>query len=143
MKNIVKSFLLIALVSTALTSCKKYVDGPKFSLASAKSRVSGDWKIESYMYDGADQTAAFITFFGANFEWDIEKDGSYRWQGGTISDAGTWTLGEDKDDIRFLSSATGSTEMSYRILRLKSKELWFKYTDSNGKIEEYHFIPVD
>jgi hypothetical protein len=128
---------LIIITSTLVSSCGKYEEGPKFSLASKKSRLEGEWKLEKYMVNDADQTAAIQMIIGANFTWEIEKDGKYT-QTGTTSDSGTWTLGEDKDDIMFTSSAPGSTVDTYRILRLKSKEFWMKQTQSNGDVYEIH-----
>jgi fructoselysine-6-P-deglycase FrlB-like protein len=75
----------------------------------------------------------------ANYTLVIEKDGKYTITSGSFTDNGTWTLGEDKDDIFFLSSQSGSTEEADRILRLKSKELWLKHTYPNGDIDEIHY----
>ncbi|MCB0395212.1 MAG: hypothetical protein KDD36_01080 [Flavobacteriales bacterium] len=139
-----KRNLLIAFVAVAcvLTACKKYEEGPAFSLRSAKARLSGDWKVASFSIDGVDQTASYLATIGNNFVIDIEKDGKYRVEG-SFTDEGSWELGEDGDDVRFKSDAAGSTEDSYRILKLKNKELWLKQTQTNGEVHETHFEPAD
>jgi hypothetical protein len=133
-----KKFILIlgtiGFLSTGLiTSCKKYEDGPAFSLRTKKARLTGDWKIDKVLYNNEDITADYIDGVGANFVLDIEKDGTYK-QMGKVTDAGTWKLGEDKDDVFFLSNDPGSKEEAFRITRLKNKELWLKQTQSNGDI---------
>ncbi len=133
---------LICFLAITLPSCNKYVDGPKLSLRSKKARLCGDWKLEFYSYNDADQTAALQALLGANFKYDIEKDGKYTVQG-NFSTTGTWELGEDGDDVMFQSSASGATLDTYRILRLKNKELWWKQTQSNGDVVEMHFVPAD
>ncbi|MCB0431427.1 MAG: hypothetical protein H6585_10310 [Flavobacteriales bacterium] len=131
-------FVLAALASVCiLSSCKKFEEGPAFSFRSIKSRLHGEWKIESYSVNGTDQTSTFVSAQGANFMLEIEKDGTYRTEG-NFADSGTWELGEDKDDIRFKSSGS-SSEMSFRILRLTNKEFWAKQTQSNSDVWEYKY----
>ena len=142
MKRLIYSIVAIAIMATAVTSCKKYEDGPSLSLRTKKARLCGDWKIEKVLYNGGDSTAVFTAFLGANFGFDIEKDGKYKITGASTDD-GTWSLGEDKDDVTFKSSQAGSTDDTYRILKLKNKELWWKQTQANGDVIEFHFVPQD
>lgn len=132
-KTIIIAALAAFTLSVTLPSCSKYQDGPKFSLLTKKARLEGPWEIESVTVDGTDVTSFYKALLGQNFELEIEKDGTYS-STGTFPDKGTWTLGEDKDDIRFLSSDPGSTEDSYRILRLTSTEMWLKQTATNGAV---------
>lgn len=127
----IKTVIIAFLAITIIPSCKKYQDGPAFSLLTKKARICGDWSIESVSYNGVDQTAAYQLIVGANFTLDIEKDGKYK-IAGNFPDDGAWKFGEDKDDVYFTSSKAGSSEQAYRILRLKSKELWLRSTAANG-----------
>jgi hypothetical protein len=131
------NLILTLLIAATFTGCI-YEDGPKFSLLTKKARLSGEWVIESVKYNTTDVTSTYVSAIGANYVMEIEKDGKYRTEGAN-PDTGTWTLGEDKDDVRFLSDQSGSTEMSYRILKLQSKELWLKYTETNGDILEVQY----
>ncbi|MFL5752160.1 MAG: lipocalin-like domain-containing protein [Bacteroidia bacterium] len=135
--------LLIITIGLTSVSCNKYEDGPKLSLRTKKARLSGDWKIEKVLYNGTDVTSSSVAFLGSNYELDLEKDGKLKESGNGFSYTGTWKLGEDKDDVEFKydnnpGSATG--EESYRILKLKNKELWLKHTSSNGDVSETHLI---
>lgn len=136
-KFILGSFIAAVVIVFSFSSCGKYEDGPAFSLLTKKSRLCGDWVLDKYMVNDVDQTANFQAVFGTNYVWDIEKDGAYHVHG-SVSDDGTWELGEDKDDVRFKSSQANSSEVSYRILRLKSKELWLKHTESNGDVTKLY-----
>ena len=119
----------VALFGLMIVSCGKYEEGPAVSLLTKKQRLTGDWTLESYSSDGVDLTSQMQAVVGSSFEWQIEKDGHYHMTG-NINQSGTWELGEDKDDVRFTPD-TGSVD-SYRILRLKNKELKLRYTNSNG-----------
>jgi hypothetical protein len=123
---------LLIILSVSVTSCKKYEEGPAFSLLSKKARLTGDWQLESFSVNGVDYTEDYKKAAGANFEWDIEKDDSYKMKG-VEEDTGKWKLGEDKDDVYFTSDKAGKEE-SFRILKLKSKSLWLRQTAPNGDI---------
>src|SRR5688572_24864194 len=53
MKKIIVLALCIITLGT-LNSCKKYEDGPAFSLRSKKSRVAAEWNVKKYTYGGVD-----------------------------------------------------------------------------------------
>jgi hypothetical protein len=132
--------LLIAVVMTlgiaiSFDSCKKYEEGPAVSLLTKKARLSGEWTVEKYLYNEQDQTSLFTGLVGASYVWEIEKDGSFK-ETGNVNTSGTWSLGEDKDDITF--TPANGTAVTYRILKLKSKELWLRHTESNGDIEKLY-----
>jgi hypothetical protein len=114
------------------------VDGPKISLLTKKARLTGDWVIDKVTVNGEDKTSDFQTLLGANYVLKIEKDGKYHTEG-AHPDTGSWKLGEDKDDVYFTSDQAGSQEQSFRILRLKSKELWLKQTDIFANVTEIHY----
>lgn len=134
--------LLVAVMGAAFTfsSCNKYEDGPKISLLTKKARLVNTWKVENVTSTSSNGNVTDLTSLYSDLVLTIKKDETYTITWGSSSDAGTWELGGDKDDIRFMSSQPNSTEMSYRILKLKSKELWWKHTEPNGTITETHYI---
>lgn len=139
MKKLISISMLFALfiAIVGVTSCKKYEEGPKISFRSKKARLSGEWTLEQALHNTTDVTASTAAAVGANFVWEIEKDGTYK-MSGNFAETGTWKLGEDKDDVTFTSSVSGSTADTYRILKLENKELWMKQTQSNGDVDEFH-----
>lgn len=138
-KNLIPGLIALLCVAFTVTSCNKYEDGPKLSLLTKKSRLANTWIVEKATTTSTNGSVADNTAYFSSYTLTIEKDGKYTATLGSFTDSGTWTLGEDKDDIRMLSNISGSTEESYRILRLKSKELWWKQTQSNGDVDEMHF----
>jgi len=138
MRTSIKFFVLVASILLVFSGCKKYEDGPVFSLLTKKARLTGEWSLDSYSVNEADQTSIFLLLAGNNFKLKIAKDDKYSIVG-NLAEEGTWKLTEDKNDIVFRPKNYGDPEKIYRILRLKNKELWFKQTQSTGNVVEYHF----
>lgn len=136
-KQILRSVAVFALLAVIFTGCKKYEEGPSFTLLSKKSRLAGDWKIESVTVNGTDYTSAYNTLVGSSFVMSIKKDGTYT-IGGNFTDNGTWVFSSDKTQLISTSSSTGSTAQTVTILKLKSKELWTKEVE-NGTTTEVHY----
>ena len=137
MKTLIKSITAIAVIASfTFASCGKYEEGPKISLRSKKARLCGDWTLEKYTYDGVDMTSSI----GGTVMVDIEKDGGYKSTfNGNVTEEGKWELGEDKDDVFMTSNDTGAVKESYRILKLKNKEMVLKHTESTGKVSEFEY----
>lgn len=115
------------------SSCKKYEDGPMISLLTKKSRLCGEWKLESYTLNDSDLTSAFQLARGSDYVLTISKDETYK-EKGNFSDEGTWKFRDNKEAFFRISSKPGAFENTYKILRLKNKSLWIKQTASNGDI---------
>ena len=142
MKKIgILSIAALLMGGIALTSCKKYEEGPALSLLTKKARVAGTWEVESYWENGVDKTSDYRA--GVSSEtYTYDKDGSYTIALttiiGQINDAGTWEFINDKEDIKTLSNTSGATPDTMVIVKLKNKEMWVKET-GGSTISEYHF----
>ncbi|HEU4719506.1 MAG TPA: lipocalin family protein [Bacteroidia bacterium] len=131
-KYILAGFIAFAAIAFTASSCKKYEDGPAISLLTKKMRLCNDWVVDKYLENGTDETnGTDMTSFMQSVitEWSIKKDNSYTITGAG-SESGTWSLGEDKDDVTFTPSS--GTARTFRILMLKSKELRLRQTNTNG-----------
>ncbi|MBA2611045.1 MAG: hypothetical protein H0U95_03675 [Bacteroidetes bacterium] len=144
-------FILLVVISITFFSCKKYPDGPAFSLRSKSERLSNLWKIEQYKYNGSDSTAFVKKYLFNNYRLDIEKKGEYIFDYNLvigsalipISESGKWVFSGDKKSVIFTkesgnTSAAAGTNATWEILRLKEKEFWAKYTQDDNVIE-VHF----
>jgi hypothetical protein len=138
-KLILCGLIALSAIAVTITSCNKYVDGPKLSLLTKKSRVCNTWVVEKFTETSASGSSTDLTSQFAGYVLEIKKDGTYTVTDGSFTDSGTWRLGEDKDDILMTSSAPNSTENGDRILRLKSKEFWVKHTYPNADYDEIHY----
>lgn len=126
MKTIFRTLALLFIIAATFSGCKKYEEGPKFSLRTKKMRLCHEWKITSLSINGIEVTAP------VDYKLDIEKSGSYHTSFAGFTDEGKWELGEDKDDIYTTSNVPGSLEQAFRILKLKNDELWLRNTLPNG-----------
>ena len=65
-----KRILLILLILAGIIAgCKKFEDGPCFSLRSVKNRITGTWKVDKFYIDGADSTDEFNSKLGCEIEF--------------------------------------------------------------------------
>lgn len=144
MKTTRNYLFLLSIISIIGSSCKKYENGPDFSLLPAKERLANSWKLSSYSEDGVDKTDLFNSLF-QNAIFNIESDGGYTLTykaAGVVSysETGTWRFINNKKDFETNpTSGTGSIG-THHILKLKDKELWY-YDMDNGVRKEYHLIP--
>lgn len=135
----------LAIVSTLLLlfSCNRYPDGPEVSLLTAKTRLTNTWIINTAYENGEEKTADFNTVF-AGFTLDIKKDDNYTmsyhpFSVGDYNESGTWEFNDDKTHVIF-RKANSSDVHDWRILRLKTKQLWAQFVDSSTTYE-VHLVP--
>ncbi len=133
--------LVIALAATLLsTGCKKYEDGPAFSLRSKKERIANTWRVEQALNGSQDVTSNFD-----QYELQMLTSGNATLSAlYTLGDLsfelqtnGTWSLENSNEDLR-LDYENNDADETYKILRLKEDELWLRTMD-NGL--ELHLIP--
>ena len=129
-------FAAIIAVSVMVSSCGKYEDGPKISLATKKSRMGNEWKLTSAYKNGVG-----YSFSGTADVIDVKKDGiyiqTYSSLFGSFSYTGTWSFSSDKESVTFTPNGSSSST-TFTILRLKGKELWLEKIDGTDKYE-YHY----
>ena len=155
MKKILCLFFLSSLI---IFSCKKYPDGPLFSVRAPSQRIIGAWKLKSYMINGTDSINIFSNYNiipGVDFKDPVINDTfSYLIRGGMdtniyVTNIGLYELKNKKNELVLTSTKIvnqlnldgplmSSTAVTYKILRLKKKELWLQ-TDYNGSSYEFHY----
>jgi hypothetical protein len=143
MKQLLLSFSILALV-LSFSSCKKYEDGPAFSLRGKTARLANEWKTESYSENGVDKTNDWNTFYQGG-KLTIGKDGrfffTYKYNGSyDVEQNGTWDFNSDKTILLFNQTVPVADAWTWKILRLKEHELWVKDTDSSGVEKELHLV---
>ncbi len=127
-KNII---LVIILVSATLVGCKKYEDGPGFSLRSKEGRVANTWKVESFTINSIDNTSLLKN---ENYMETYDKDGNYSFSTNTASGFGKWEFQSDKEEIK-RTGVSGQSSQTIIILRLTENEFWYYYMDGNDRYE--------
>ena len=124
MKTTLKlSFAAIIAVSIFLSSCGKYDDGPKISLASKTSRITRSWQKESCSNCSVTEYKKDGTIFVDGSSWSGTK----------------WEFSSDKKNLVITSTVlTITTTSTAEILRLTSKELWVKSTYGSVTTETHY-----
>jgi hypothetical protein len=132
MKKILALAILLSFAMMTSTSCKKYEEGPLISLKTKSARLTRAWKLDKAEQNGVDITNALPAL-----EQTFNDDGSYSVSNNGTEFKGSWEFDGDKENI--LIKMTGSTDTdTYKIIRLKSKELWLDH-DVNGTITRYYW----
>lgn len=144
-KKVIGLILIIGVFTGMLSGCKKYDEGPTFSLKSKTKRLSRDWQIEEYYRNGNNETSQLII---TNYVESYNKNGTHSRSyndknGNLVSESGQWKFDNNKEQISI--TGIGSIEWtdqtstvsssSYIILRLTSKEFWYYYENGGGKHE--------
>lgn len=134
MKTTFLSLMAIAIIGlTIMTSCRKYEDGPGFSLRTKKARLTGEWKMTHVKENGES-----VSLDGISIRIEYKKNDTFiqtvSFDDETESIAGTWEFSNKKDKIYFTYDEDKSYTESFNITRLTNKELWVynEYNDGNG-----------
>lgn len=158
----IKIILLLIVIgcSAPFFSCKKYPEGPYFSLRSKAARLHQNWKLVQYFRDGIDRTTAFMQPY-STYQFNINKDGtmnihteSYMPQNGSthiVQVNGKWQLNDKKTDVIFNEEYVNDNDLpqpvlsgirhDYIILKLTEKELGLQENIITDSLHEnkYYF----
>jgi len=144
--NKTKVLLLFSvLILIQATSCKKYDDGPLFSLRSKKNRVEGKWHTGMFLLNKYEQIMMIDTsrraVFTKDWKYYYHEYNSFTKKVKDLE--GTWAFRDDKEQL-LLGLPTGiDSAMSYElwdIKLLKDKEMWLEkivYDFPNSTLYEW------
>lgn len=109
--------------------CGKYEEGPSISLRAKKTRLVGDWKMDSAELGGVN-----VTLFYPVFNVQFAEDGAYNEQVSILGLTdevfqGNWRFNDGKASIR-LDYEDGRTSQ-VEIKRLTNQELWVEFETSS------------
>ena len=138
MKKIILGLCILVALTTINQSCKKYPEGPSFSLLTKTQRLACTWKITSYTVNGTDQLGV-INALLPNYSETYDKSGNYSYSADNASGSGKWEFQNNKLEIK-RSGVSGQSSATLTILKLKSKEFWYSYKE-NGDEVIVHMIP--
>ena len=133
MKKILALAILLSFALMTSTSCKKYEEGPLISLKTKSARLTRSWKLDKAEQNGVDVTNAF-----PELKQTFNDDGTYLGSNNGVPFTGTWEFDGDKENILIKYTGASDTE-SWKIIRLKSKELWLD-NDVNGTITRFFWV---
>lgn len=135
-------FVLLCLITFAFGGCKKFEEGPQFSLKSRTARVANEWEVESYLDKGNNKTALFSS---STIELTKSEAVTITTPNGTYT--GTWEFDDEDDDddkddddveieIKLSSKDVLASEFEgdWTVIRLKDNEMWLRDDDDNEKL---------
>jgi hypothetical protein len=137
-----KIIRITTLIILFFSSCKKYEEGPSFTLLSKKSRLANTWRIDSYFENGVDKTSDALILF-QDFVLVIDKNNmKYTKTFKAIgllnySETGTWSLSSDQVQLDFKPDDTNIQPYSWKILKLKNTSCGFSYVSNNSTYKLY------
>lgn len=134
MKNMKNKILIPVLLTAFLTtllysSCKKYPDGPNFSLRSRSERLANRWEIENYKINGTDFTSLV-----SGYSETYSKKGAYSYTWGILNGSGNWDFQNADKEIK-LTGSDGQSSRRLYILKLEEKSFWYYYYDGTDKYD--------
>lgn len=125
-------WIVVLGLTMALSSCRKYEDGPTFSLTSKTERVVNSWTAQSLFRNDIEETSQFLAF-----TMDFARNGRFTWTStregiDPITVGATWELTDLNNQIKLtfddLDPISGETRLLYMdIRRLTQTELWVTY----------------
>jgi len=126
MKSVFGLFILFLIFS----SCRKYSDGPAFSLLTKKERICNDWILLTQLRNDED-----VTDDNRTVKMAIDKDGTYSLSStyealgqihGDYSN-GKWAFGGSKDLLYLYESVNNEIDedptRTFKIKELRSKQI--------------------
>lgn len=131
-----KIFLVLLVITSVLSSCKKYEDDGFISLRTAKARLIGSWKaVKAFDKQGKDVSS---TFTSMNYQVRFDKDGKFNASAVvlniTINVPGKWEFVENEQSIKITmdSNQFNFGNSIWKIKKLYGGEL--HVTDDDGEI---------
>ena len=137
-------FLLLVFVASTLTTCKKYPEGPNFTLRTAMCRITGVWDVTYYEANGIDSTSYVFNspcycryYFSKSRSGDNSYDLSLRSVDslGYCGSGGEWSFYNKYKNVEIVIAgyagsfspigAYGRTAC-WEIQKLTKEELWLK-----------------
>lgn len=127
-----KTILLLFLITTLLSACKKYEDGPLLSLRTKKARLVGRWLYQSYFINGVEYK------INGRVTQVFRKDGSCDYLGSPGGNP-MWSFHKYKEEIK-ITGDDGFDPKTLVIRRLTNDEFWYTIVNFNNAVEERHFV---
>jgi hypothetical protein len=130
------------LTALLFSACRKYKEGPDFTLLSKKARLCGSWQVELVTKNGKDATSAFYPNNGYTETFQRSGDYFYYVYGPNAHKGyGKWRWSDHKFEV-VRSSSSNSADRTIHILKLENRVLWYNYLDGKDYYE-VHLICTD
>ena len=114
-------------------SCKKYPDGPSFTIIPKKDRLCRPWKLSETLLNDTNFTYtqkpdSDVIEYQKNYKYLVTFNSHHP----PITKEGKWEFHEKKEQI--ITTGTGVAD-TLTITKLSTKELWLSKQTAQGKIK--------
>ena len=129
MKNVLRLPLLFALIALAVSSCKKFEEGPKLSLKKDAKRLAGRWVPSQFV----DSNGTVDNDVADEEQMTFTEDGGVTLHTNGLGDlTGTWTFNDDHTELTTSYTILGITSTNtMTVIKLKNKELGLRESDND------------
>jgi hypothetical protein len=137
-----KATLLFLFLIGIATSCKKYEEGPSFTLLSKKARIANTWKLDRYYENNVEKTSDAQTVF-KDFVLVIDNNNmkytkTFKAFGLlNYNETGSWAFSSNQSDVDFKPDDSNIKPYAWKILKLKNTECAFSYVSNNNTYKLY------
>ena len=161
MKNTVSFFISAIIITLFFSGCKKYEEGPGFTLRSVKNRLTnGDWELEKLTVGGIDSTLEYseiefsmrIYASSGGGAKSYTYDQTYTYQGQLVEVSNAYIYFRDEGNtiifepyyyystyyyspIFYGYDATTSSPIEWDITKLTNTEFWLETKVNGEKVE--------
>lgn len=129
-------------VGIEFVGCKKYAEGPAFTLLSKKARAANTWKVDKYYENGVDKTSEALTVY-KDFVLMMDKN-NMKYSKSFIAlgilpygESGSWKFSGDMNSLEFTPDNKAIVAYSWKIIKLKDKSLGISYTTNSIEVKLY------
>jgi hypothetical protein len=139
---------IVLFIIFILIGCKKYDEGPSFSLRTKKARITNEWKVYKVNYDDKENSNDFFNiyqycYFTINKDFTMSKETKTN-QTKTVT-TGTWKFTDIHSVLEFDekqitqndSIFVGRTQHEFIIIKLTHKEIAFKEKIAGHSVTYY------
>jgi hypothetical protein len=126
-----KYIFLFFILVFCFSDCKKYTEGPAFSLQPKTSRIRAIWLLESFLVNGDDSTTTYCSLGCSGYT--IGPKGHSVYKIGPEGESGRWEFSNNKNNIIVYNNmGFGKPPLfigdvvEWEIQRLTEKQFWLK-----------------
>lgn len=120
-----------------VSGCKKYPEGPAFTVNPKNARIANHWIVARAMENGQDVTDQYDHYdLILQSDGDAELDANYYFFGShvIVVTHGTWMLTHKSENL-FIDYENDDLDVEYQILRLKENEMWLRQVGADLELE--------
>ncbi|MDT8308673.1 MAG: hypothetical protein RQ866_04025 [Bacteroidales bacterium] len=128
-------FLMATFMLSGFYGCKKYEEGPFISLLTKKARIDNTWDLIQAYNDDVDILDQVKI---GEYEWRIDKNGSFVLINNSNTITGSWEFVSDKEELKLMYDLS-PTPSIWTIVQLKNNKMTLSRIKQDNTQEIYYY----